>query len=388
MRPEDLMSPDANRPTAGDKAKLYHHLVIDGGGMVVTAWTTQRTMERAEDRVRGAVYIFLTTLASLAGLVQPGSPLVVAWDGRDNRAWRRGRHPWYKHGRGTVVNREEIRAVISQLDGLLTAMGIATVKVDGREADDLVAAIATDIVGRDDGTEVLIFSDDNDYRQLVDERIHLMRRSMNGIVLTVQQSRLLGVTVGEHYLHQKAIMGDPGDNIRGLKQIGEAKASALLSCNIDIVRQCSEDPGTVDWSGVEGALRKAFVRAGRRLLSPAEIQDHRFVDDFCRKHGRPLPVDHDLPEAECLAAAAREIAWSLDLVTMDRTIKYDLSFPRPNFEAIPRLINRLEMSDEADLYGSLYRLAGMVAPEQSISWRPAVRAGAAIDSAPALEDKF
>lgn len=388
MTPDQLMQPDASRPQASDKAKPYHHLVIDGGGMAVTAWTTQRTLERPEDRVRGAIYIFLTTLASLAGLIEPGSPVVVAWDGRDNRAWRRGRHPWYKHGRGTVVNREEIRSVINQLDSLLTAMGVATAKVDGREADDLAAAIATHIAERDDGTEVLIFSDDHDYRQLVDERIHLCRRSLDGLVLTVQQTALLGVPVGERYLHQKAIMGDPGDNIKGLRQIGEAKAIALLGCNPQIVQQCWEDPTTADWSNVEGSLRKAFVRAGRRLVSPPELQDPAFVAKFCQKHGLPMPAEHDVPEAECLAAAAREIQWSLDLVTMDRTIECALSFPRPNFDAIPRLINRLEMGDETDLYSSLYRIAGMVAPGAPVSWRPAVRAGAAIDSAPALEDKF
>lgn len=382
------MQPDASRPIAPDKAKPYHHLVIDGGGMAVTAWTTQRTMERAEDRVRGAVYIFLTTLASLSGMIEPGSPVVVAWDGHDNRAWRRGRHPWYKHGRGTVVNREEIRAVISQLDGLLIAMGVATVKVDGREADDLAAAIATEISARGDGTEVLIFSDDNDYRQLVDDRIHLCRRSMDGIVLTVGHAAVLGIPVGEQYLHQKAIMGDSGDNIKGLRQIGEAKALSLLACNPNIVRQCAEDPASADWSNVEGALRKAFVRAGRRLVWPPEIQDPKFVAMFCKKRGIPVPDDHDVPDEVCLEAAAREIKWSLDLVTMDRSIEATLNFPRPNFEAIPKILSRLEMGDETDLYSSLYRIAGMMAPGVPVSWRPAVRAGAAIDSAPALEDKF
>jgi 5'-3' exonuclease len=382
----DLMQPDPSRPIATGKVKPYRYLVIDGGGMVVTAWTTQRSLERAEDRVRGAIYIFLTTLASLSGLIEPGASVVIAWDGRDNRAWRRGRHPWYKHGRGTVVNREEIRAVIAQLDGLLVAMGVATVKIDGREADDLAAAIATKASAT---TDVLVFSDDNDYRQLVNERVHLSRRSMDGIILTVGTAAVLNVPIGEFYLHQKAIMGDSGDNIKGLRQIGEAKALSLLACNPNIVHQCAADPASADWSNVEGALRKAFVRAGRRLVSPTDLQDPKFVAAFCKKRGLPMPTEsYDVPDEVCLEAAAREIQWSLDLVTMDYDIEAVISFPKPNFEAIPRIINRLEMSEETDLYSSLYRIAGMTAPGTPVSWRATARAGAAIDSGPALEDKF
>ncbi len=372
---------------AEERAKPYHHLVIDGGGMAVTAWTVQRSLDRPEDRVRGAIYIFLTTLASLAGLIEAGAPIIIAWDGYDNRAWRRGLHPWYKHGRGTVVNREEIRAVIKQLDALLKAMGIATVKVDKREADDLVAAIATEISGRNDGTEVLVFSDDKDYLQLIDNGIHLMRRSMDGIILTVGQAAMLGVAIGERYLHIKAMAGDGGDNIRGLKQIGEAKAMSLLACNPDIVSQCREDPTSADWSNVEGALRKAFVRAGRGLVSPVPIQDPAFVKKFCTARGLPIPPEVEVPDDECLLATAKEIAWSLDLVTMDRTITADVVFPKPNFDAIPQLIRVLEMDDETDIYSSLYRLAGMTAPGAAMPWRAAVRAGAAIDRH-TDEDKF
>lgn len=388
MNPADLMTPDPNRPVAPDKTKPYHHLVVDGGGLVVTAWTTQRQMERAEDRVRGAVYVFLTTLASLSALIVPGSSVIIAWDGRDNRAWRRGRHPWYKHGRGTVVNREEIAATIAQLDGLLKAMGVSTVRVHGREADDLVAAIAMRTVMREADSEVLVFSDDKDYYQLVNDRIHLCRRSMEGIILTVQQAAVLGVPVGERYLHIKAIMGDPGDNIKGLRQIGEAKAVALLECNPDFVRQCQENPDTADWSNVNGALRKAFVRAGRRLVWPPELIDPAFVKKFCERRGLRQPNVYEADEETCLKAAAAEIRWSLDLVTMDYGIEADVITSAPEFDKIPRILHSLEMNSETDLYSSLYRIAGMTAPGQIPSWRPVMRAGAAIEQNPTPEDKF
>lgn len=382
------MTPDASKPIAAGPHKLYNHLVVDGGGLVVTAWTVQRNLERPEDRFRGAVYVFLTTLASLSGLVEPGSPIVVCWDGYDNRAWRRGLHPWYKHGRGTVVNREEIRAIIKQVDGLLRAMGIATTKVDGREADDVVASIATDIVSKHPTTEVLMFSDDKDYYQLVQDRVHLARRSMDGIILTERQALVLGLAVGQRYLHIKAMMGDPGDNIKGLKQIGEAKASQAIAANPMLAVQCLADPNTADWSAITGTLRRAFVRAGRLLVHPVPLRDEKFVRRFAKKHGVKVDYDLEVDEERALLAAAHEVKFALGLVTMDLTIAegIDLKFPKANFEAIPAMIAKLEMGDETDLYSSLYRLAGMTAPGAQPSWRSVVRAGDAISHD--AEDKF
>lgn len=382
---EQMFEANPDKPMAGKARQPYKHLLIDGGGLAVTAWTVQRELDRPEDRIRNAIYVAVTVIASLSGLVIPGGNITVAWDGADNRRSRRGLHPWYKHGRGTVVDRREIKVVVEQLEDLLITMGIGTTVIPGREADDLVASLATKIGAEDD---VLVFSDDKDYLQLIDDRIHVSRRSMDGIIITKDHAAMVGMEVGERYLHIKALMGDGGDNIAGLRQIGEKKAQALLACNPNIVHECREDPWNVDWSNVEGALRKSFVRAGRRLLAPSEIQDPRFVADFCKKRGLKVPDDVEIDESECLIATAREIQWSLDMVTMDRSVDPPIKRSKPNLERIPLVINRLELTNETDMYSSLYRLAGMTSPGSPPQWRMASRAGAAIESGPVLEDKF
>ena len=222
----DIFTPDPNKPVAGPAPKPYKWLIIDGGGLVTTAWATHRDLERAEDRVRAGIYVFVCCLASLSRLADPSCKVIVCWDGKDNRAFRRGVHPWYKHGRGSVINRPEIRVIMKELDPLLRHMGVAQVQMDGCEADDLVATISREVAT--DDAPCLIFSDDKDFLQLVEPNIHLMRRSLKGIIMTPDQCRLLGITFGQHYLEIKAIMGDTGDNIKGLSGIGERKAEAAV----------------------------------------------------------------------------------------------------------------------------------------------------------------
>ena len=389
MNPTSLMTPDPEKPQAPSKHEPFHAAVIDGGGLAVTAWTANRTLETPEARVKGAIYIFATALASISRMIRPGCPVIVAWDGDDNRKWRRGFHPWYKHGRGSLVNREEIRVVTSQLDALLKAMGVIVFKVNGREADDVVATVVRMLVERD-GRDVLIFSDDKDYLQLVRPGVALNRRSFNGMLVTHDNAAVHGIAIGAECLYEKAMIGDSGDNIRGLKQIGEAKARAALAINSRLVEQCLENPTDVDWSQFEGSLRRAFVKAGRRLVWPPQIEDLKFVKEFVRRRKLNVsPSDAELGDDECLIATAAEIANMFHLVEMDDHMddqhNFDLTRPKPNLEAIPVILRRLELDDETDIYSSLYRIAGMVSPGVNPPWRAASRAS---DIDPITDDKF
>lgn len=350
-------------------------MAVDGGGLSVTAWSTHRALPEAADRIRSAIYVFMSTLCGLSRLITPGARVVVAWDGRDNRRFRRGRHPWYKHGRGSVINREEVRTVVSECGPLLMALGCCQLELEGHEADDLVATAASQIPGT-----ILVFSDDADYYQLVSERVHLCRRSMDGIIVDPDSARLSGQRVGEPYLHLKCLMGDFGDNIRGLDQIGQSKADMAISQHPGLVQQCLEDPGLVDWTPLDEKLRRQFAKAGRRLLSPTELRDRDFATKFARRRGLSPPPEPDVDESTCLAAAASEAVRCLGLVAMRRDLPIGgLSFPEANVEAIPGHLQRLGLDDEHDLHSSMYRMAGMSPRPGSLPpWRPAARAGAEV----------
>jgi len=387
MNVNSLFTPDPTRATDDGPNKPYDVLLIDGGGMVVTSWATTRNMERAEDRVRSGVYVFLTTLASLASMIKSKGTIVCVWDGVDNRAFRRGMHPWYKHGRGSVINRDEVRVIMSEMSPILEAMGISQSSIPKHEADDVIATLADRYASK--GNRVVIFSDDHDYRQLIDENIHLCRRSLNGIILSPNQCRLNNIEFGERYLHAKAIHGDTGDNIKGLQGIGEKKAYSLLDLNSAVVSQILDDYTEVDWSFLcpkeHKTLRGAFVRAGRKITFPVPISpaNKKFAEKR-RRHDTPLN-SLEVSEEDALIIVGSEIAKCLRLVTMDRNLDVEeVQVIEPNHHKIPKIMLRMGMQDETDLYSSLYKLAGVLHPDVQPSWRAVVRTGKAI----APEDLF
>lgn len=364
------MSPDPAKPISGAR-RAYDWLVIDGGGLAVTSWATHKDLLQPESRVKAAAYVFVTTMASLARLVKPDAKIVVAWDGEENRRFRRRYHPWYKHGRSSAIDRREVAVVIKMVTELLNVIGIATVAVHGREADDLVATITR----RADGT-ALIFSDDKDYLQCVSERVHLARRSLNGVILSPEECAVMETVIGDEYLYVKSLMGDPGDNVKGLSGIGETKARQLIEIIPDILHQARLDPASIDWRPVPKTLRDAVARAGRKLLLPAPAAKSDLDSVMAVARARGIPYrEHAFADEDCLQAAMVEAVQMMDLVTLDYEVELELEFPEPNLEAIVPTLAKMGMADEHDLPTSLYKLAGMSSKRQSPSRTSGVRSG-------------
>lgn len=374
---EDLFEPDPARFIPRKDLEPYEYLVIDGGGLITTAWSTHRSLELADQRVRAAVYVFVTTLAGLSRLVSQDARVIVAWDGVDNRAWRRGIHPWYKHGRGTMIARAEVRAAMTALTPLLQAIGIGIVEIPGREADDVVATLAR-VISLEKEKNCLIFSDDRDYIQLISDRVHLGRRSLDGVILTPEYCSIMDTPWGLDYLYIKALMGDAGDNIRGISGIGEVKARALIWTIPDFIETAMQDPSLIDWSLLDPTLKKAFVRGGEELVMPGKYPQAEWLKEWLEESGMEMPTLVEAPEEDKLEAVAVAAARFFKLVELDR--KVDLPkfvFPAVNIEMIPGALRRLDLSDEDDLVSSLYTLARMRNPNLVPPRRAAARVGGA-----------
>ena len=382
MNVNALFECDPDKPQAGTPVDPYKWLIIDGGGLVVMAWATHRDLETPEARVRAAIYVFITTLASLARMTDDRARVVVVWDGYDNRAYRRGYHPWYKFGRGSAIDRNEVRVVMAQLNELLRAIGVCQSVVDGREADDLVATIAREV---DDmlGESVLIFSDDKDFYQLIRPNVHLCRRSLKGVILSPEQCDLGGLIYGEQCLEIKALMGDSGDNIRGIHGVGEKKAMAIMECIPDFYDLDDIGIDLIDWDMVGKATRNAMIRGGRKLVwppKPKHKNDLAWARAWAAERGLPAPWDYSVDDDVCLKAAVLEAHHWMSLVVMDDQMDHPkLDFPEVNIEAIPGILNRLDMSREQDLLSSIYNLAKMRNPNAVPPRTQVERMGAAFN---------
>lgn len=198
----------------------YDVILIDMGSVFAAAWHAG-----ANEAVSYARQRTLTTVRKLA---DGHKAVAVCCDARSN--WRKTLAPSYKEQREPKPEAyfEEMR----QTEEGLRRDGVLVWKVEGYEADDLIATAALEAYGN--GLRVLVHSSDKDLLQLVrddsgdaqgavtacsvrDGRTYHRKDVLDKFGVTPVQMR--------DYL---ALVGDASDNIAGVTGIGPKRASDLL----------------------------------------------------------------------------------------------------------------------------------------------------------------
>lgn len=112
---------------------------------------------------------------------------------------------------------------------ILEAMNIKWLEKAGDEADDLIATIATKF-GHEN--EIIIFSEDKDLLQLVNENISILVKDKKTKQFTLinnnnffQNHGILPYQIPDY----KGIAGDSSDNLKGVLGIGDKTAKELLN---------------------------------------------------------------------------------------------------------------------------------------------------------------
>jgi 5'-3' exonuclease len=137
------------------------------------------------------------------------NPVIWVWDGMNCNARRREVWPDYKRGRKELP--EDIGRSLDLFKEILSyTKNVVQIEVPDYEADDVIATLTRAAVKTG---EVEIISTDKDFFQLVGPRVRLDREPWK---VAPQDVRLY-----------KTLVGDPSDNIPGLKGFGE-KAWASL----------------------------------------------------------------------------------------------------------------------------------------------------------------
>lgn len=106
-------------------------------------------------------------------------------------------------------------------------MGFKTAIRTGYEADDMVASIAKDAKSR--GIEVRIVSHDKDLYQLIDDKnnVYLFDPTKKVVINEEKCIEKYGVKPSQ-FIDYQALIGDPADNIPGIKGVGAKTAEALI----------------------------------------------------------------------------------------------------------------------------------------------------------------
>jgi DNA polymerase I len=209
---------------ATDTAKPELFL-IDGNSLAYRAFfALPESIATSDGRPTNAIFGFASMLVKIIAEHDPGA-VVVAWD-----AGMSGRERTYEDYKAQRKPRPDLLSEQwPHLMPLVEAFGYCNVRVEGYEADDVIASLAREASERD--LPVMVVSGDRDVYQLVGDGTRVMTTS-RGITDTRIYDR---EGVIERYGVPPELVpdliglkGDTSDNIPGVPGIGDKTAAQLL----------------------------------------------------------------------------------------------------------------------------------------------------------------
>ncbi len=202
-------------------------LLIDGLSLAFRAFYALPTdLSTPEGTITNAVYGFTSMLVKVLGDEKPDA-IAVVFDA-PGRTFRDDLDAEYKSGR-----KETPDIFVPQLPlirEVVEALRIPVLEVEGVEADDVIATLATQAAAQ--GTDVVIVTGDRDSYQLVQDphvKVLYNRRGVSDYVLYDEAGifERTGVTPAQ-YVDYAALRGDPSDNLPGVPGVGEKTAAKLI----------------------------------------------------------------------------------------------------------------------------------------------------------------
>lgn len=196
--------------------------LVDGLNLVRRIYAAQPG-EEGPARVRSALSTSLHSLERALGSANP-THAVAVFDG-DGPGWRHHLFPDYKAGRSPMPEAlaEGLPAIRS---AFLKVAGVASVVIDGVEADDVIATLAVGVVRRDG--RVRILSSDKNFIQLLSNRVsqrdHFARHDIDRRWVKEKY----GVEP-EQFVDLFALAGDSTNAIPGVPSIGLKTAARLIA---------------------------------------------------------------------------------------------------------------------------------------------------------------
>ena len=204
-------------------------MLLDGNSLVYRAFhaLSDADMRNSNGYPTGAIYGFLTMLFTLLSDHKPDG-LVVAFD-LPHPTFRHERVETYKAGRAKTP--DDLLEQFPKIKDILPSMGIHTIELQGYEADDILATLATQ--AREAKIETIVITGDRDSYQLVEDpyvKVLYNRRGVSDYILFDEEGirERTGVAPID-YVKYAALRGDKSDNLPGVPGVGEKTAAKLVN---------------------------------------------------------------------------------------------------------------------------------------------------------------
>ncbi len=297
--------------------------LIDGNSLVYRAFfALPESIATSRGFPTNAIFGFASMLVKL--LTEYGSkPTLVAWDaGMSGRLETYGE---YKAGRRERP--DLLKEQWPHFHPLVDAFGYTNVRVEGYEADDLIATLSRE--AHEQGIDVMIVTGDRDLFQLVEDGVRVMATGRGITDTTVYDTQ----AVLDRYGIPPALVpdfvglkGDTSDNIPGVPGIGEKTATQLLQEYGDL------EGVLANIDSISGAKRKENLRE--------HAEDARISKELATAQ-REIELDIDLdecaarePDRSRLREVFREFELRAPLERLEEALGTDEAAPEERHEEV------------------------------------------------------
>lgn len=202
-------------------------ILVDGNNLLFRSYYATaysgNFMESSKGFPTNAVFGFVNMMNKIINEEKP-QYIIVAFD--KGKTFRHEEYEGYKDGRVETPN--ELKVQFPKAKEILTAMGIKYYEIDNYEADDIIGTFS-EYCNKEEDFIGTIISSDKDLLQLITKDVDIKLLKQKEYIRYNEDS------FKEHWginpiniIDLKALMGDPSDNIPGVKGIGEKTALKLL----------------------------------------------------------------------------------------------------------------------------------------------------------------
>ena len=234
-------------------------LILDSNSILNRAFYGVRYLSAKDGTPTNAIYGFLNILLKLIKEQEPDY-ICAAFDVKAP-TFRHKQYEGYKAQRKPMP--EGLAAQMPLAKDVLRAMGVTILEKEGYEADDIIGTVAR--LCEESEISCFIATGDKDDLQLASDKTK--------VILTVTKSGYnetiiyddKGVKEKYHvtpteFIDVKALMGDPSDNIPGVKGVGEKTAMSLIEKHhsIEYIYE------NIDDIGLKGAMLQK-LKDGREM---------------------------------------------------------------------------------------------------------------------------
>ena len=243
--------------------------LIDGHALAyrmyfaLTAGGNSQRWQTSKGEPTAGIYGFARELVRVLEQEKP-EYLAVAFD--VGKTFRDEIFPEYKATREKMP--DDLRPQLERIREMVDAFNIPRLEMEGYEADDVLGSTAR--VAAEQGLGVKIITGDRDLLQLVNERTTVYLAGDDQTYITNEDViNKLGVRP-DQVVDYKALVGDPSDNIPGVKGVGEKTATALLK-KFDTLDAIYQNIDQVEnrWKGKLEANKEAAYMS--RRLAQIEV---------------------------------------------------------------------------------------------------------------------